>query len=94
MATESNILASSASSKSIAAFHKVMEVGIASKALRSTAFFASSLCSKSAALRNIFTEVGIRRAAVARIDFAISGGCSRAASSHTSSLSGQVSHPS
>mmetsp|Transcript_34419 Transcript_34419/g.101180 ORF Transcript_34419/g.101180 Transcript_34419/m.101180 type:complete len:231 (-) Transcript_34419:808-1500(-) len=93
-ATPSKIRASSASSNSIAAFHNVTLVGLASSALRSTAFLAAAFCSKSAARRNILTLVGMCRTAAARIVLPISGGCNLAASSHTSSLSGQDSHPS
>ena len=56
-------------------------------------FFWLSSCSSSAACSQIFTDVGRWRTALARIDLAFSTGCRRAASSHTSSASGQASHP-
>jgi len=85
--------ASSALSSSMAARHSLTELGTCSRARRRTTFFDSSAVSSSAARSHSLTLVEMCRMALASTALACSGVASRAASSHTSSLSGHVSHP-
>mmetsp|Transcript_34633 Transcript_34633/g.70734 ORF Transcript_34633/g.70734 Transcript_34633/m.70734 type:complete len:220 (-) Transcript_34633:98-757(-) len=94
-ARPSMMRASAASSKPMAVRQSFTELGTNSRALRSTVFLRSrSSPSSSAACSQIFTLCGKWCTAWAKMVFALSELCSRAASSHTSSLSGQISQPS
>mmetsp|Transcript_58406 Transcript_58406/g.92839 ORF Transcript_58406/g.92839 Transcript_58406/m.92839 type:complete len:229 (-) Transcript_58406:91-777(-) len=92
-ARESIIRALLASSRSMAVCHKMIEFGMISNALRSTAFLFSISCSRLAAFSQILTDFGIFLTAAARIFLASFGECKRAASIQISCDEGQASVP-
>mmetsp|Transcript_12514 Transcript_12514/g.31218 ORF Transcript_12514/g.31218 Transcript_12514/m.31218 type:complete len:246 (+) Transcript_12514:2031-2768(+) len=78
----------------MAACHSLTELGITSRALRSTRRRIIAFDSSDAACSQILTDCGIFFTASASTVLAFSRVCSRAASSHTSSLAGHALQPS
>mmetsp|Transcript_22220 Transcript_22220/g.54843 ORF Transcript_22220/g.54843 Transcript_22220/m.54843 type:complete len:281 (+) Transcript_22220:1509-2351(+) len=89
----SNTRASCSLLRSTTAFHRRTELGMFSRALRSTRRLRSSSSSSCAARIQIFTDAGSATTPRARMARAFSGVLRRAASIQTSSDFGHASHP-